>query len=573
MKIADYVVLVSPVGLPFFSVGLQELKKDPVIIGGFLKALDGFAREEIVDKNKGSSSDIRHFQWKGFSITMCNPFWEDWDLNQDDQLPLPIHLPIFATLNLSGKPHLQDPAILKGVLDYLFDNLDLKSVLEALEKTGKIPATFNRELESRVRRVIFGEVANPVPTDGLIVSVGTSWGSIFSALQLHDPKFTVFICSEQSDYIVRKISQTFGLVEKEDHEICLTDPDDTSMVAKVTADAHTRVLEKLGPNAFIILNATGGTKSLTSGVMHYGFVRHLTTCYVLSHKFREYGVDRIYGDEKLLTLDNPIQTVGFYYEKQALDAFNALNFKEADHFFSLLAQNIRDLNVATYFEGLAYLSKAYQTQKQMRYNDSVALYKKAIERFNRFCYSKHPHSTLVNSFLPRIEQQEVLVNKIAAEEPQTTFVYLCEQMNQCNRLKEEGDHYLAILQGSLIINIIFDLLLANQSLTISKKIPKKFDKNINFILAVEWKLDTLKKINHQFIQNFGSDALDESITTLKNLFPERGNGFRSIEDNLCEEALQFVNDLFNQFVEFLGTPIGLKEYEALQFIQIESPIL
>jgi len=238
MKIADYIVLITPSGLPFFSFGNQELKKDPIIIGGFLKALDGFAKEKIAD-SKEKTNGVRHFQWNDFNITLSNPMKKK--MEEDD-----FNTPLFATLELSGKPHLQDEVVLKGIFEYLFFGIDLEKIIEKMEDSGKVPTDFNEILETRIKRVIFGKMDSPYKTDGLIISTGTSWGAIFSALQLHNPKFTVFICSEHSEKYAQRVIKTFGLVEKEDFDIVNTNPDDTSQAAKATAEAHQCAMKKLG---------------------------------------------------------------------------------------------------------------------------------------------------------------------------------------------------------------------------------------------------------------------------------------------------------------------------------------
>ncbi|MHA2297896.1 MAG: hypothetical protein ACXAEU_06530 [Candidatus Hodarchaeales archaeon] len=575
MKIADYFVLISPAGTPAFSTGLQEIQRDPTILSGFLRAIDQFTKEEFVEINTRVPSGVRHITWKDFNVTLCDLNWGDLSTGDDEgNLADPSSLAtLLATFNFSGRPHLQDPDILKGILNYLFDQLEVKTVINNFVRTGRSPPeSFTRELDSRIQKVIFGDISREYKTKGLIVTVGITWGSIFSALLNHDPEYTVFLCSDVSESIARGICKTFGLVEKEDYEILLTDPDDTSMVAKATADAHLRIQKKTG-GGDIIINSTGGTKTLTSGAMHYGFVRQITTCYVLSREFRKKKEDRFYGDEEILLLDNPVQSVGFFYEKQAINAFNSQNFRLAKRYFAQLAYGIRDLNVVAYFEGLTALSEAYDHQKHGKYREMVPLYQEALGKFRRFCYTRYPYSEVVKEFLPHLEKQKTLAQKLASKEPQDPFLHICEQMNQCYRLIEEGYYQLAVLQGSLVLDSIFEMLLPEKPVMTGFKAPAVVQSGTNFLLALDVKLEALKEMHHEFIINSGHEVLETPVVAMKEYFSSKTIRISNFVEDFSNEALEMVERLLSAFIDYTVGKGGYKDYDGLLFLKIQSSIL
>ncbi len=572
MKIADYIVLISPAGLPFFSLGregLEEPQQDPIMFGSILKALEDFSKE-VIFKTDEKPSEIHHFNWKNFTITLCNPLANIWNQSVSD-VEKPKHKPLLATINLIGKPHLEDQIVLEGILKYLFDDLDLEENMIALEDTGKIPEEFNQKLTPRIRSAFFGESDRfTSSTDGLIVSVGTSWGSIFSALQLHSPKFTFFICSENSESFARQICRTFGLVEREDYEICLTNQDNTSMVVQTAAETHQRLLKKLGESARITINATGGTKSLTAGLMFYGFVRNINTYYVLSKLFRQHHEDRFYGDEELLLVDNPVQTVGYFYEKQAINAFNMHIFKEASIYLDLLAQNIHDLTVATYFEGLAYLSEAYFRQKNQQYNKMLIPLQQAFKKLKRFGHTKHTYVQIVKTeMLPLIQKQVNLVQELSSQ-PTNKLINILAQMHQCNLLKDEEAYPLAILQGNFVLNMIFGYILQEKSLDMAQRQP--FD-SFSYILPLEIRIAELKKQNHQFLTQFDQDYFNKLVTSFKEIFKDDGISMPCSDEFKFYSTLELVNQCFKVFLHYIDNPQAVENFTSFQFLHIKKPIL
>ena len=106
MRIADYVVLISPAGLSFFSLGregLEEPQQDIIMFGAIWKALGNFSKE-VIFKTGEKPSEIHEFNWKNFTITLCNLLAYIWNRSVSD-VEKSKHNPLLATLNLIGKPH------------------------------------------------------------------------------------------------------------------------------------------------------------------------------------------------------------------------------------------------------------------------------------------------------------------------------------------------------------------------------------------------------------------------------------------------------------------------------------
>jgi len=307
--------------------------------------------------------------------------------------------------------------------------------------------------------------------------------------------------------------------------------------------------------------------------MHYGFVRYLKVCYILSHEFRKYGQDRFYGDEKVLLLDNPVYTVGFFYEKEALEAFNSQNFLQASNYFSILAQNTRDLNIATYFEGMVNLSDAYYNQKQWHYAGLVPLYQEAIKKLKRFCYTKLPQTEQLNPILKIIENQQELAGKLVDHSTETIFLHLYESVNQLNRLFKEENYHLTLLQGVVLINKILDLLMSDYEPSDDFVIPKLEIKRINQTLSIEIKIKLMKEMNHPFVEYYGEEDFHYQFSSFNTVINNNSLQVGQVSKESYSEQKDFINQLFIKFLEFTGKPDALKDFNNLQFIQVHFSVL
>ncbi|MHA1380377.1 MAG: TIGR02710 family CRISPR-associated CARF protein [Candidatus Helarchaeota archaeon] len=325
----------------------EETTKEPDdgLVSGYLSAINGFIKEVYKENLRSEVTDTHR-------ITL---------IKKDN----------FIIAFFTDKASFRFvPDIIKN---YIFELLKDKDHLDLLK--------------IRLKNLFFPEIDPEIQRKGLLITVGYSISPIWFAISQHSPEYVAFIVSDDTKTIALNLIKFFGFELEINAKIFTCNPDDTTSIAEAGINA-VDFLKNIGlTNDQILSNYTGGKKVMTAAISHISFIEGIQSYYVLSPHSQKNRNDKIYGDEKILLLDNPSDTLGIIFKKYALDSFNSLNFKKAADYFAKL-KRVSDANQREIYFALYELSLAYENWDLFDFKPAVSHLERSAKNFEKSKKSK-----------------------------------------------------------------------------------------------------------------------------------------------------------------------------------------
>ncbi|MHA1893077.1 MAG: TIGR02710 family CRISPR-associated CARF protein [Candidatus Helarchaeota archaeon] len=338
-------ILIIKESIPILT--LPESNDDPeseTLESGLLAAMNSFSKEI-------SGQGIKSYETEDIRVTL---------LKKDD---------IFIAINSNRNALLEFPSLIR---DYLFSETPELNDVDSLKK--RLEYVFLPQLRP-------DQIDSKKLTKGLFITVGNSAAPIWYSISRHSPSFIAFLVTEQSKQIALELIKYFGFELENNAKIFVTDPNNTTKITRVSLEGIEFLKNKGLNENEIFVNSTGGTKAMTSTTFYISLLENIVNYYTKSDQARDpkqRNSDRINGDEELLLLDNPSDTLGFHYEELARESFNSLNFSRAIEYYKKL-NKVFDANRKNVFRGLRELSLAYQEWDLFNFTQAVDHLNRAIK--------------------------------------------------------------------------------------------------------------------------------------------------------------------------------------------------
>jgi len=325
----------------------EETTKEPDdgLISGYLSAIDGFIKEVYKENLRSEVTDTHR-------ITL---------IKKDN----------FIIAFFTDKASFRFvPDIIKN---YIFELLKDKDHLDLLK--------------IRLKNLFFPEIDPEIQRKGLLITVGYSISPIWFAISQHSPEYVAFIVSDDTKTIALNLIKFFGFELEINAKIFTCNPDDTTSIAEAGINAMAFLKNNGLTNEEILFNYTGGTKNMTAAISHISFTEDIPSYYVLSFQGKIEKEDKIYGDERILLLDNPSDTLGIIIKKYAINSFNSLNFRKAAEYFAKL-KRVSDANQREIYFALYELALAYENLDLFNFKSAIDHLVRSAKNFKKSMKSK-----------------------------------------------------------------------------------------------------------------------------------------------------------------------------------------
>ncbi|NVM01300.1 MAG: TIGR02710 family CRISPR-associated protein [Candidatus Helarchaeota archaeon] len=374
MKIEKILVIRETVHL--FSIpdeSVDIIGPDDGLVSGLLSAISSFS-EEIYKEG------FHSYMMENHRVTLI----------KGDNLTIAI---------FSDKKSLE--YIPKIIKDYIFEEIDESNNFESLK--------------SRLKNVFFQEIEPKFQKKGLLITVGRTITPLWFAISQHSPEYATFIVSKETKNYALDLIKFFGYELEINAKVFICDPNDTTSVADAGLKAIDFLHEKGLKNDLhekkneILFNSTGGTKGMTIAIAHISFSENIPTYYVRSLQGQRAREDRIFSDEEILLLDNPSDTLGINFEKNAKISFNSLIFLKAAEYFKRLG-SVFDANKRLIYRSLHELSLAYKSWSLFNFSQAIHHLENAVKTMKDNLKSNFGRQ--YQDIFMRIKEQLTIIEKL-----------------------------------------------------------------------------------------------------------------------------------------------------------------
>lgn len=239
------------------------------------------------------------------------------------------------------------------------------------------------------------------PVFGLILSVGTSPEPLILSISALKPQRVLFLCTEQTEECLDRIVDETGLKPRQWDKRLIDSTNPLNIYQQIQ-----KIYEHWGQRRDIVIDITGGTKSMSGGAAMACALIGGQLAYVKSKYLRDRRRPDP-GSEQLVFLPNPYEVFGAAAEQMARDRFGRCDYAGAAMILGELAQKVP---MPKRFEALQSVACAYQAWNDLNIKEACRYLDEAISRLAVLCQqgtdSQLARLELFHEVLPR--QRELL---------------------------------------------------------------------------------------------------------------------------------------------------------------------
>ena len=189
----------------------------------------------------------------------------------------------------------------------------------------------------------------------LILSVGTSYEPLVLNIQLLKPLKILFLCTEQSEFILDKIVTYCGLSPSR-FEKRRVDESNPLTIYKEIKKSYL----SWGKPEKLYIDFTGGTKAMSAAAALAGALVNIQLVYVgCEHYLADFRKPEP-GTEILLYIDNPIAVFGDLEIEKAFVLFDEYNYAGAREKLQILKESVPEPEIRQQLEFGCLLAEAYE---------------------------------------------------------------------------------------------------------------------------------------------------------------------------------------------------------------------
>jgi CRISPR-associated protein (TIGR02710 family) len=188
----------------------------------------------------------------------------------------------------------------------------------------------------------------------MIVTVGGSPDPLIQSIREHLPEKVYFIASHES---VPQIGRVIaGLERRPEHQtVMVEDPEDLLNVYRKCVEGVKRIRGKE-----VLIDYTGGTKSMSAGVVLYGVVHGCGFAYVGGRKRNKEGLGVVEtGSERIVPQENPFEFFAIREKERGVYLFNHYQFEWAVREFGSALEKVQDPREKRLITTMKEVAEAY----------------------------------------------------------------------------------------------------------------------------------------------------------------------------------------------------------------------
>lgn len=253
---------------------------------------------------------------------------------------------------------------------------------------------------------------------GLIQIVGSSPEPLILSLSFLQPERVFFIYTEDYGANVNRILEETGLIKRPD----IVDKPPVAVHSSDVAEIYRLVKEcwvnwrpKSGGKS-IVLDITGGKKSMIAGAAMAAALLDLKVCYVDSNEYLPVARRPKPGTEYLLVLPNPFATLGEIKLSKAIELFNRAEYELSSRIFVEVIEGLQGLiasNIYLRTEVFHDLSIVYQKWDSFDFKGAVVPLRRVVSKLEKgffpdlvAYYTKIKHQIEILEVLSRNQEEE-----------------------------------------------------------------------------------------------------------------------------------------------------------------------
>ena len=251
--------------------------------------------------------------------------------------------------------------------------------------------------------------------DGIIVSVGKSWEPIAYSLQRIEPRFAVFLCTDDSCETVDKVLNEFPMAPSRYRIVEI--PDSPESIGQMVLQCYSayRWLEeekKVRPEK-ILVDPTAGRKWMSSGVTMIASYLGLSMGYV-DVAFKGGKPDP--STMKFVGLGNAYDQTGFLEIERGIQYFNARSWENAKNTFARIESHDSSMNdFALALVQYSELMRQWDQFNHYREDLSVG-FKDTSRKLRRVSFSDQGHNRVVSMITEGVDRLADAAHHIYIEE-------------------------------------------------------------------------------------------------------------------------------------------------------------
>ncbi|MCL4440830.1 MAG: TIGR02710 family CRISPR-associated CARF protein [Firmicutes bacterium] len=426
--------------------------------------------------------------------------------------------------------------------------------------------------------------------DGMVLSLGTSFEPLVLSIMALNPDKVCFLCTEESRQYLDPVIHFTGLTPSK-FEACMVDKDNPLQIYQAIKDIY----KEWGRPANIVVDFTGGTKSMSGGSTMAGGLIGADMVYVASSNYLVSLRRPFPGSEHLEFIPNPYQVFGDLEEEKALGLMAQHDYSGASRIFTDLEKQVPD---PRRYAVLFLLCRAYEAWDNLDIAEARENMALLVERVRQYA-TLQKHFILAEK-LPILEfQLEALKTMekyitgfrrdLKARNSCRNSDVLVEVFNQqdfvlalmftlycsARRRGSQGKYDMASLLLYRILELISQVRLAARGLdTVLPDYSVLDGKKLLSVLNSRYKkykdaqpLNSLPQHINMFQGYMLLDAMGDELTQKINLDQIRGqvnsrnynifaHGFDFVNADACGKILKLVEGVMERFLAIWGKKLA-----------------
>jgi len=388
----------------------------------------------------------------------------------------------------------------------------------------------------------------------MIVSLGGTPQPVIVAINYYKPEFVCFFASEQSVELVYEVKQKVDAASFRNGKEIVKDPNDLLACYSTALKAADRVAGEGFAPADVVVDYTGGTKSMTGALVLATVARGYTFSYVGGAERTKGGLGQVIdGTERVFEGLNPWEVFAVAEKSRLAWLFNHYQFAAALELIqSILSKARHEAQLGRLFRCLSDVVVGYADWDRFAHREAARALRQGLQGVQDCALFMQDAD--LRAFVAEMEQSLAFFNRIASAS--AGFQRLCQEMvvdliANADRRAEEGKYDDAIARLYRALEMAAQVALAGRNIQAGNADPNQVPESLR----------------SEFVRRYFSEedsALKLPLYASYRLLAELGDPLGGRFLSMGERVRGLLSARNDSILAHGMTPLGRKTWESLR---------